>query len=106
MSCISLHAYCLNAISAWPSHLDTCCLDCNNYNNYEDIGAPMECEDCQAPGASSGGANLDAGGETHNLGEYSPYGSCSGSEDGESWSSPDERAFEDLLRGELGTICM
>ena len=106
MLCISLNMYCLNALSIWPSHLDTCCPDCDNHDSHEDTGGPMECEDCQAPGAQSREDNPDARGEAHGLGEHSLQGGCYGSEDGESWSSPDEEAFGDLLRGEPDTIYM
>ena len=66
----------------------------------------MDCEDCQAVGAQSGIDNMDTVGDAQNSGEYSAHGDCTGSEGGESWSSPDGRAFEDLLRGESDTVCM
>ena len=66
----------------------------------------MECEDYQAPGAQSGRDNLDIVGEAHEPGEFSPYRYYPGSEDGESWNSPNERAFEGLLSGESSIVCM
>ena len=104
--CVCLHTYCLNALSPWLSQLHTYCPDWDNCDNYEDAGATMECEDCEAPGAQSGVGNMDAVGDAQNLGENSPQGDCTGSEEGDSWSSPDEKAFEDVVRSESDIVCM